>query len=96
MEAFVWDERFVTGIPSVDAQHRHLVDIVNRVGDIAFVLGIVAIYLLFDSGVPGRGMAFFLWITVFNLFAVAVFWSFMADIYSNAERAADLIQKGAR
>jgi AAA family ATP:ADP antiporter len=30
-------------------------------------------------------MAFFLWITVFNLFAVAVFWSFMADLYDNAE-----------
>ena len=30
-------------------------------------------------------MAFFLWITVFNLFAVAVFWSFMADVYDNAE-----------
>jgi MFS family permease len=33
----------------------------------------------------GRGMAFFLWIAVFNLFAVAVFWSFMADVFSNAE-----------
>jgi len=34
MEAFVWDERFVTGIANVDAQHRQLVDIVNRVGDL--------------------------------------------------------------
>jgi hypothetical protein len=25
------------------------------------------------------------WITVFNLFAVAVFWSFMADVYDNVE-----------
>jgi two-component system NtrC family sensor kinase len=33
MEAFVWDQRFVTGIESVDKQHQHLVDIVNRVGD---------------------------------------------------------------
>ena len=33
MEAFVWDQRFVTGIDSVDQQHRHLFDIVNRVGD---------------------------------------------------------------
>ena len=39
MEAFVWDERFVTGIPSVDAQHRHLVDIVNRVGDLLLAEG---------------------------------------------------------
>ncbi len=34
MEAFVWDQRFVTGLEKVDAQHRRLVDIVNLVGDI--------------------------------------------------------------
>jgi two-component system, NtrC family, sensor kinase len=33
MEAFVWDERFVTGIEIVDHQHHHLVDVVNQVGD---------------------------------------------------------------
>jgi AAA family ATP:ADP antiporter len=50
-----------------------------------FIATLLAFYLAFDSGMPGRGMAFFLWITVFNLFAVAVFWSFMADVYDNAE-----------
>jgi two-component system NtrC family sensor kinase len=34
MDAFVWSERFVTGIDSVDKQHRQLVDIINRVGDL--------------------------------------------------------------
>jgi hemerythrin-like metal-binding protein len=34
VEAFVWDERFVTGLASVDAQHHHLVDVINQVGDI--------------------------------------------------------------
>jgi AAA family ATP:ADP antiporter len=29
--------------------------------------------------------AFFIWTSVFNLFVVSVFWSFMADIYSNAQ-----------
>ena len=33
METFVWDQRFVTGLPTVDEQHRHLVEIINRVGD---------------------------------------------------------------
>jgi hemerythrin-like metal-binding protein len=33
MEAFVWDDRFVTGIDIVDRQHHHLVDVVNQVGD---------------------------------------------------------------
>jgi hemerythrin-like metal-binding protein len=34
MQAFVWNSRFETGIASVDEQHRQLVDIVNRVGDV--------------------------------------------------------------
>jgi hemerythrin-like metal-binding protein len=33
MDAFVWDERFVTGIDIVDRQHHHLVDMVNLVGN---------------------------------------------------------------
>ncbi|HBK45409.1 MAG TPA: MFS transporter [Xanthomonadaceae bacterium] len=53
-----------------------------------FIVTLLLFYVLFHSGVPGRGMAFFLWITVFNLFAVAVFWSFMADVFSNAEARA--------
>jgi len=50
-----------------------------------FIATLLLFYVMFHLGVPGRGMAFFLWITVFNLFAVAVFWSFMADVYDNAE-----------
>ena len=50
-----------------------------------FIATLLGFYVMFDSGVPGRGMAFFLWITVFNLFAVAVFWSFMADVYDNVD-----------
>jgi hemerythrin-like metal-binding protein len=34
MQAFVWDDRFVTGLDFVDEQHHHLVDVINRVGDI--------------------------------------------------------------
>jgi AAA family ATP:ADP antiporter len=50
-----------------------------------FIGTLLLFYFIFDSGVPGRGMAFILWITVFNLFAVAVFWSFMADVFSTAD-----------
>jgi len=50
-----------------------------------FIVSLLGFYLLFDSGVPGRGMAFFFWAAVFNLFAVAVFWSFMADVFSNTQ-----------
>ncbi len=50
-----------------------------------FIATLLVFHALFDSGVAGRGLAFVLWLTVFNLFAVAVFWSFMADVYSNDE-----------
>ena len=53
-----------------------------------FIGTLLLFHGLFDSNVAGRGMAFFLWLTVFNLFAVAVFWSFMADIYTNVQAKA--------
>ncbi len=53
-----------------------------------FIVTLLLFYLAFDSGMPGRGMAFFIWIAVFNLFAVAVFWSFMADVFENTEARA--------
>lgn len=53
-----------------------------------FIATLLGFHVLFDSNVPGRGMAFFFWITVFNLFAVAVFWSFMSDVFSNAQARA--------
>lgn len=53
-----------------------------------FIATLLLFYIAFHAGMPGRGMAFFLWITVFNLFAVAVFWSFMADVFSDAEARA--------
>jgi two-component system NtrC family sensor kinase len=34
MQAFVWSDRFATGIESVDVQHRQLVALVNRLGDL--------------------------------------------------------------
>ncbi|MCD9086282.1 MFS transporter [Stenotrophomonas sp. SY1] len=53
-----------------------------------FIVTLLGFYAMFNSGVPGRGMAFFFWISVYNLFAVAVFWSFMADVFSNAQARA--------
>jgi AAA family ATP:ADP antiporter len=50
-----------------------------------FIIILLAFYAMFHWNVPGRGMAFFLWLAVFNLFAVAVFWSFMADIFDSRQ-----------
>lgn len=53
-----------------------------------FIATLLLFHLAFEAGMPGRGMAFFLWIAVFNLFAVAVFWSFMSDVFDTAEARA--------
>jgi len=43
----------------------------------------IAIYN--DSGHVWLGRVFFVWLSVFNLFVVSVFWSFMADIYTREQ-----------
>ena len=44
-----------------------------------FALNLVAFYVQMDARV------FFVWLNVFNLFAVSVFWSLMADLFSPAQ-----------
>ena len=50
-----------------------------------FIACLFGFYLAFDTGLPGRGALFFVWVAVFNLFAVSVFWSYMADVFSNEQ-----------
>jgi len=38
-----------------------------------------------DSGHVWLGRVFFVWLSVFNLYVVSVFWSFMADIYTREQ-----------
>jgi ATP:ADP antiporter, AAA family len=49
-----------------------------------FVLNIAIFWLLLTLDVARVEVArvFFVWISVFNLFAVSVFWSFMADLFA--------------
>jgi ATP:ADP antiporter, AAA family len=49
-----------------------------------FVLNIAIFWVLLSFGVEPVTVArvFFVWISVFNLFAVSVFWSFMADLFT--------------
>jgi AAA family ATP:ADP antiporter len=49
------------------------------------ILNIVAFWALLTAGAYAAQTAivFFVWITVFSVFAVSVFWSFMADLYSS-------------
>ena len=39
----------------------------------------------YDLDFVWLGRAFFVWLSVFNLFVVSVFWSFMADIFDKAQ-----------
>jgi AAA family ATP:ADP antiporter len=63
-----------------------------------FIGNLLLFYALFRSDIDHVyvARAFFIWVSVFNLFIVSVFWSFMADIYSNiqAKRLFGLIAAG--
>lgn len=48
-----------------------------------FIACLVGFWWAFDHELPGRGLLFFVWVAVFNLFAVSVFWSYMADVFDN-------------
>jgi ATP:ADP antiporter, AAA family len=50
-----------------------------------FAVNIAIFWLLLalDIGTVHVARVFFVWISVFNLFAVSVFWSFMADLYAS-------------
>jgi AAA family ATP:ADP antiporter len=52
-----------------------------------FVANLAIFWLLLTLGVERQTVArvFFVWISVFNLFAVSVFWSFMADLFSSEQ-----------
>lgn len=50
-----------------------------------FIVNLLIFYLLFRSGLTHAWVAraFFIWTSVFNLFIVSVFWSFMADLFND-------------
>ncbi len=63
-----------------------------------FILNLALFFVLFRSDITHAyvARAFFIWASIFNLFVVSVFWSFMADIYSNdqARRLFGIIAAG--
>jgi len=52
-----------------------------------FIANLLLFHALMKAGVAPEllARAFFVWISVFNLFVVSVFWSFMVDLYSNEQ-----------
>ena len=52
-----------------------------------FALNLVGFYAALEGGIPTVTIApvFFVWVSVYNLFVVSVFWSFMADLWTSAQ-----------
>jgi ATP:ADP antiporter, AAA family len=52
-----------------------------------FIFNLLLFFVLFKAEIGHIyiARAFFIWTSVFNLFVVSVFWSFMADIYNNEQ-----------
>lgn len=63
-----------------------------------FILNLLLFYALFRSDAPlaWTARAFYIWVSVFNLFVVSVFWSFMTDLFDDeqARRLFGLIAAG--
>ncbi|RZI85513.1 MAG: MFS transporter [Rubrivivax sp.] len=49
------------------------------------LLGFYEVLQLAGTQSPWVARAFFVWVSVFNLFAISVFWSFMADLFDTAQ-----------
>lgn len=54
-----------------------------------FIVNLLGFFALFSFADPGQsvwvGRFFFIWLSIFNLFVVSVFWSFMTDLYRPAQ-----------
>ena len=52
-----------------------------------FILNLLLFYFAFTSGasISAAARVFFVWLSVFNLFVVSVFWSFMVDIFNREQ-----------
>lgn len=52
-----------------------------------FILNLVAFYFAFEAGFDPKftARAFYVWLSVFNLFVVSVFWSFMTDLFEEGQ-----------
>jgi len=50
-----------------------------------FIASLLLFYPLIQTGSIGAARAFYVWVSVYNLFVVSVFWSLMADLFSQAQ-----------
>ena len=54
-----------------------------------FISNLIIFFVLMQFAPPGKrpwiDICFFVWVSVFNLFATAVFWGFMTDLFTNEQ-----------
>jgi AAA family ATP:ADP antiporter len=54
-----------------------------------FILNLIIFFVVMQFIPPGKqrwvDICFFVWVSVFNLFATAIFWSFMTDLFTNEQ-----------
>jgi ATP:ADP antiporter, AAA family len=54
-----------------------------------FILNLIIFFVVMQFIPPGKqrwvDISFFIWVSVFNLFATAIFWSFMTDLFTNEQ-----------
>ena len=70
--------------PKAEPMHMELTPMIDIVFNL--LIFFVLLKIIPDSGQVNLGRVFFVWVSVYNLFVVSVFWSFMADVFS-PERA---------
>jgi AAA family ATP:ADP antiporter len=47
-----------------------------------FIANIIVFYFMALASAPGLGVAFFIWVGIFNMMIVAQFWSYANDVYT--------------
>lgn len=50
-----------------------------------FIACLIGFWWAFNRDFSWKNAVFFIWVSVFNMFAVSVFWSYMADVFRNIE-----------
>jgi len=73
----------VFGFVAARFPRRRVVPVVYRF----FIVNILIFFAAFQitGNDPWVARAFFIWVSIFNLFVVSVFWSFMADLFSSEQ-----------
>lgn len=64
---------------------KHFVPLTYRFFIVNLLIFFVLFHLMSETAGVWIGRVFFIWVSVYNLFVISVFWSFMTDIYQNSQ-----------